>query len=371
MQPSADRDATTDAPTTPPRAINIGIIGFGRIGSEHAGHLASAANCRVVAVADQTPARRELAGAAGRAVHADIDPLLQDPAIEAVLVSTPTSQHFEHARRALEANKHVMIEKPMAMNLGEARWLQQAAVRQKRMLSVFHNRRWDADFLAVKNAVESQVFGRVINVESRLGQWASCVGPAAREWRPNWRNEAAWGGGGLFDWGSHFLDQLWRLFWPDKPVRVFAQLRGNIWSSDCDDFARVVIDFESGAAGMVEVNTTTARPLPRWHIDGAAGSADSPFSLRFDVNAWAQLEFTPASDNGAQIDASRPLRKVQVHALSEVDIWMRFAAACRGEGLPAVSAESVLPTMALLDAARESSRSGVAVAVRDLVQWVY
>ena len=52
--------------------------------------------------------------------------------------------------------------------------------------------------------------------ESRIGQWASCVGPAAREYRPNWRNEGAFGGGGLYDWGSHFVDQLWRLMWPAR-----------------------------------------------------------------------------------------------------------------------------------------------------------
>jgi predicted dehydrogenase len=193
----------------------------------------------------------------------------------------------------------------------------------------------------------------VINVESRLGQWSSCVGPAAREWRPGWRNEAAFGGGGLFDWGSHFIDQLWRLMLPARPVRVFAQLRGNVWTRDCDDFARVVIDFDNGASGgacgLMEVNTTTTRPLPRWHIDGTAGSADSPFSLEFDVDRWAELSFSPA-DGGEEALLPRAAR-----GLSELEIWEQFAGACRGDGEPAVTAQSVLPTMRLLDAARESS----------------
>src|SRR5581483_11155960 len=178
-------------------------------------------------------------------------------------------------------------------------------------------------------------FGRIINVESRLGQWASCVGPAAKEYRPGWRNEAAFGGGGLFDWGSHFIDQLWRLMLPARPVRVFAQLRGNVWTGDCDDFARILIDFDSGGTGLVEINTTTTRPLPRWHIDGTAGSAESPFSLAFDVQKWAELDFTPA-------DSKQPSSRLPLAAggMSEVAIWNCFAAAARGEGGPAVSTES-------------------------------
>src|SRR5439155_20902668 len=125
------------------------------------------------------------------------------------------------------------------------------AEEQGRVLSVFHNRRWDIDFLTVQSAINEGTVGKVINVESRIGQWASCVGPAAIEWRPGWRNEAGFGGGGLYDWGSHFIDQLWRLMLPSRPLRVFAQLRGNVWTSDCDDLARVLIDFYNGAVGMV------------------------------------------------------------------------------------------------------------------------
>jgi predicted dehydrogenase len=345
--------------------LGIGIIGFGRIGAEHAGWISAAGEgLRLVAADDVTPARRQLAAARGLRTYAELDAMLADPSIGAVLVSTPTAMHFEHASRALAAGKHVMVEKPMALDLAQSRELVEAAQRRGLLLSVFHNRRWDLDYLTVKSAIESGAFGRVINVESRLGQFASCVGPAAREYHPSWRNERAFGGGGLYDWGSHFIDQLWRLLWPAKPVRVFAQLRGNVWSQDCDDFARVVIDFDNGVAGLVEINTTTTRPLPRWHIDGTAGSAFSPYSPEFDTGVWASLRFTPARGG----EASRTFPPAAA-GLSEPQIWQRFAAAARGEGEPAVQARGVLPTMALLDAAQESSRTGAAVDVRDAVAW--
>jgi predicted dehydrogenase len=285
--------------------------------------------------------------------------LLEDPAIDAVLVATPTAMHFEHVSLALSAGKHVMVEKPMAMDFPQAQELANTATNVRRVLSVFHNRRWDPDYLAVRAAVASGTLGKLINVESRLGQFASCVGPAAKEYRPGWRNEAAFGGGGLYDWGSHFIDQLWRLLWPARPLRVFAQLRGNVWSSDCDDFARVLIDFDNGAAGLVEINTTTAAPLPRWHLDGINGSISGPHSPEFDTNVWAQLRFTPG-DPSASLTRALPAGE---RRLSEPEIWEQFAAAIRGERPPAVTAASVLPTMQLLDAARRSSREGLLVEI--------
>src|SRR4051794_22974522 len=103
--------------------LRIGIIGFGRIGAEHAAWLSSAQNVRAVAIVDATPARQELARQRGGRVAADVDTLLADPSIDAILVSTPTAMHFDHASRALAAGKHLMVEKPMALDLAESRIL--------------------------------------------------------------------------------------------------------------------------------------------------------------------------------------------------------------------------------------------------------
>jgi scyllo-inositol 2-dehydrogenase (NADP+) len=345
--------------------IGVGIIGFGRIGAEHAGWLGRAKGIEAVAVADGTPARQELARQRGLRVYGTVEELLEDRGVGAVLVATPTAMHFEHAMAALDAGRHVLVEKPMALDLAQSQQMVAAAGERAVVLSVFHNRRWDLDYLTVRQAVESGVLGKLINVESRLGQWSSCVGPAAKEYRPNWRNEAAFGGGGLYDWGSHFVDQMWRLVWPAKPVRVFGQLRGNVWSRECDDFARVCIDFDNGAAGLVEINTTTTRPLPRWHLDGTAGSAQAPYSLGFELKRWAELDFTAAAGGGTR------RFDLATEGLTEVDIWERFGSAVRGKGVLAVDARSALCTMALLDAARQSSREGRAVEVGGMVEWVY
>jgi predicted dehydrogenase len=341
----------------------VGIIGFGRIGAEHADWLSRCESIRPVAAADPSAPRLELARQRGLKLHPTLQSLLEDESIDAVLVATPTSMHFEHAMAALRAGKHVMVEKPMAMDSQQARTMVQTASSAGKTLSVFHNRRWDADYLAVSQALGCGVVGKIFNIESRLGQWASCVGPAAPEYRPGWRNEAAFGGGGLFDWGSHFIDQLWRLMLPARPLRVFAQLRGNVWTNDCDDFARVCIDFDNAAVGLVEINTTTTLPLPRWHIDGSAGSIQSPPSLQFDVNKWSELDFVPADGKSA----SRRLPRAAA-GLNESEIWDRFAAAIAGRGEPAVTAQSVLPTMAILDAAQASNRQGRSIELAPVIE---
>jgi predicted dehydrogenase len=337
--------------------MNVGIVGFGRIGNEHAGWLASANGIQAMAAADPTPARLALAESRGLRAFDRVELMLADTSIDVALISTPTSMHFDHAMLAIRAGKHVMIEKPMALNFEQAQRLAGAAAGSKRVLSVFHNRRWDRDYLTVKSAILSGAFGRIINVESRLGQWSSCVGPAAREWHPSWRNEAEFGGGGLYDWGSHFVDQIWQLMLPAKPIRVFAQLRGNVWTRDCDDFARLCIDFDNDAVAMVEINTTTTRPLPRWHIDGTRGSGDSPFSLSFDTTEWARLSYQDANFGAPRgIPPADP-------GLTEPQIWEQFASECRGDGRAAVSVKSVLATMYLLDAARKSAALGQAVRI--------
>jgi scyllo-inositol 2-dehydrogenase (NADP+) len=339
---------------TPVSELRVGIVGFGRIGAEHAAWIGKAAGLRVAAVADPTPARRELASSRGFKSVEQVEELLGDPAVDVVLISTPTAMHYRQAGAALAAGKHVMVEKPMALDLAESRQLVEQARRAGRVLSVFHNRRWDVDYLTVLQAVRSGIFGKVVNVESRLGQFASCVGPAAKEYRPGWRNEASYGGGGLYDWGSHFVDQIWQLLLPAKPLRVFAQLRGNVWTRDCDDFARVCIDFDDATAAMVEINTTTTAPLPRWHLDGTLGSAQAPHSPEFDTHRWAELDFITADGTRSRVTKAPA-------GLTATAIWERFATAARGQGEPAVTAESVLTTMALLDAARESARLGMTV----------
>ena len=138
---------------------------------------------------------------------------------------------------------------------------------------------------------------------------AAASAPPQKNGGPGWRNEAAFGGGGLYDWGSHFIDQLWQLFESDpgdagsevlrtgvfaRPIRVFAQLRGNVWTKDCDDFAQSRASISTTAAAEWS-RSTQRRPEPiaaLAHRRNATDRHESPFSLEFDTHKWAELTFT-------------------------------------------------------------------------------
>src|SRR6201999_4148404 len=107
---------------------------------------------------------RELAIKRGFAVNQSLEMFLTSPAIEAVLIAVPTSMHFELAIDCLRSGKHVMIEKPIALDFAQAKAIAEEAAAQKKVASVFHNRRWDVDFLTVQQAIQSGMFGRVFNV---------------------------------------------------------------------------------------------------------------------------------------------------------------------------------------------------------------
>ena len=168
----------------PRRRIGVGIIGFGRIGAEHCG-LAGGARA-----AARRGGRRRHARPAGAGPQArlegfpDAEAMLGDDGVQAVLVATPTAMHFEHVMLALSAGRHVLVEKPMALDLAQSRQMTEEAERRGLVLSVFHNRRWDVDYLTRPPGGAGRDVWKVINVESRLGQFSSCVGPAARDTAP-------------------------------------------------------------------------------------------------------------------------------------------------------------------------------------------
>src|SRR5258707_15793744 len=144
-------------------AISIGIIGFGRIGAEHATWLSKCANAKPIAVADATPARQQIAQQRGLKTYSTIPDLLRDDSIDAILVSTPTSMHFEHVQLALNASKHVLVEKPMALDLDQSRRLAEFAVRRKGVLYIFHNLRWHIDNLTRRKIYRENCFYTVKN----------------------------------------------------------------------------------------------------------------------------------------------------------------------------------------------------------------
>jgi predicted dehydrogenase len=193
--------------------IGVGLIGYGLGGRAfHAPYAMSTPGLSLRGIVSRDPAK----------VHADlpearvvpsVDALLDEPNIELVIVSSPDSLHAEHARAALAAGKHVLVDKPFATSLADARALIAASERANRLLTVFHNRRWDADFLTLRWLLAAGTLGDVVSYESRFDRWRPV--PAA-----TWKEARA--GGSWLDLGPHLVDQALLLF--GRPQAISADL---------------------------------------------------------------------------------------------------------------------------------------------------
>ncbi|WP_029421345.1 Gfo/Idh/MocA family oxidoreductase [Alicyclobacillus macrosporangiidus] len=195
-------------------SIGVGLIGFGLAGSVfHAPLIASVPSLRLVAVA--TSRAGEVRARCPEAVVEErADRVIERDDVDVVVVANPHPLHFETARRALEAGKHVVVEKPFTMRAREAEELIRLAEARGRLLTVFHNRRWDGDFLTVKRLVTAGELGEVYTYEAHYDRYRP---QAADRWQ-----ERAGSGGTLFNLGPHLVDQALQLF--GRPQWVWADV---------------------------------------------------------------------------------------------------------------------------------------------------
>lgn len=199
------------------RTIRAGLVGFGHGGSIfHAPFLHVIDGWELTAILQRhgdTAARAY----PGVAIARSMDELLAQPELDLVVISTPPSTHFELARQALEAGKHVVLDKPFVATSDEGRQLIELARARKRVLSVYQNCRWDGDFLTLQQVLDSKELGRVVTLESHNDRY--WLGPR----RKPWQEKTLPGNGILHDLGSHLVDQALVLF--GTPEAIFADVR--------------------------------------------------------------------------------------------------------------------------------------------------
>ena len=207
-------------------SIRVGLIGYGYASKTfHAPLIAGTPGMALAAVSSSDATK----------VHADwptvpvvSEPkhLFNDPNIDLIVIPTPNDTHFPLAKAALEAGKHVVVDKPFTVTLSQARELDALAKSLGRLLSVFHNRRWDSDFLTVKALLSEGTLGEIIFFESHFDRFRPQV-------RNRWREQAGPGSGIWYDLAPHLLDQAVNLFGLPVSMTVdLAQLRPGAQTTD-------------------------------------------------------------------------------------------------------------------------------------------
>jgi scyllo-inositol 2-dehydrogenase (NADP+) len=243
-------------------SIGVGLIGYGASGSIlHAQLIDAEPRLRLRAVVSRRPDR----------VHRDFPELpvvatparlLAEPAVELVVIAAPNAVHFELAKEALLAGRHVVVEKPFVTRVAEADELISLADRQRRVLSVFHNRRWDNDFLTIKQCVRAGMLGRVSTYTARYDRFLPQ--PAS-----GWHGEALPGSGVLYDLGVHLIDQALQLF--GLPRTVFADVGRQRPAARSDDYMHVVLGYEQLRV-ILHAGSLVRSPGPRFEVHGDKGS---------------------------------------------------------------------------------------------------
>ncbi|HEY6330913.1 MAG TPA: oxidoreductase [Blastocatellia bacterium] len=242
--------------------IGVGLIGFGMAARVfHIPIIQSVPGLKLKRIV--TRRRDEVHGQyPGIESDGDATSLVSDNEVQLVVVGTPTNTHFDLARQALAAGKHVVVEKPFTSSSAEADQLIRLASIHNRVLSVFQNRRWDGDFLTVQALLEKEILGRLVEYESHFDRFRN-------QPRHNWRETAIGGGGILFDLGSHLIDQALVLF--GLPLTVRADVTRQRDFGESDDRFEVVLQYPRLIVTL-KSGMLVREPCSRFILHGTEGS---------------------------------------------------------------------------------------------------
>lgn len=189
--------------------------------------------------------------------------LLNDDDIDLVVVNTPNPLHFEMCKQALEAGKHVVIEKPFTNTAEEAEKLIQLAKENNRVLTVFQNRRWDGDFLTVQKVVNSGLLGKLVEFEAHYDRYRNYVE------QNTWKEETAPGSGILYNLGSHMIDQAMVLF--GMPKNITAKLGVQREGGHVQDFYHLILGYDHMQV-VLKSSYLVREQGPRYILHGNLGS---------------------------------------------------------------------------------------------------
>ncbi|MBC8110813.1 MAG: Gfo/Idh/MocA family oxidoreductase [Verrucomicrobia bacterium] len=194
----------------------------------------------------------------------NFEAMIQDPDIELVIINTPTHTHFDMAKSALLANKHVVVEKPFTVHAWQAQELINLAKTQNKILTVFHNRRWDGGAKTVKQIVDKQLLGKLVEFESHFDRFRNFIKP------DSWKEETQAGSGVLYDLGVHLIDEALQLF--GFPEKVTADIKIQRDGSPVIDSFLLLLDYGNHLRVTLKVCYLVREPLPKFILHGTNGS---------------------------------------------------------------------------------------------------
>jgi predicted dehydrogenase len=339
------------------QVIQVALIGYGYAGQTFHAPLILACKNLELSVIISRQGEKILANQkkwpASVRILADVEALWLDDSIDLVVIATPNDTHYALAQAALAAGKHVVVDKPFTLTLAEAQALNQQALAANLTLSVFHNRRWDGDFLTLQMLVREQILGDIVSIRSHFDRFRPQV-------RPRWREQAQAGAGLWYDLGPHLLDQAIELL--GMPQAIFADLAILRTDGVAVDYFEVILYYKT-ARVILHASTLAAAQTPRFTVHGKQGSWVK-WGLDLQENQlknglWPMNEQATESSELSLENANAPETVLtQAFAVQVGDYGAYYAGIAanllHGAANP-VTADSAIKVMALMELATSSA----------------
>lgn len=331
------------------KKIATGLIGFGMGGQVfHGPLLAGDDNFALKAVSGSRFA--EFAGAYPGTAPASSEQIIEDKAIELVVITTPNATHGALTRSALLAGKHVVVDKPFCLSSDEAQRLVELARERGLMLSVFHNRRWDGDFLTLKQLLRDGTLGTMVSLESNFDRYRLAI-------RDSWKETQENGGGLLWDIGAHLIDQAVELL--GVPAGWSGDFRRTRPGAQTPDDVEIRLDYSPALRVTLRAAMVRARPAPRFVVHGLNGSyvkfgkdpQESDLSTGRSLNdpRWGMED--PAHWGSLLLAHADGIEERRLPTLAGAypSFYRQVAAAIRNGTSPPVDPASVVPVIRILE----------------------
>lgn len=246
------------------KKIKAGLLAYGMSGKIfHGPFLAAHEGFDLVAIVERTK-NEAIKDYPQVKIYREVEALLADETIDLVVVNTPNFTHYEYAKAALNAGKHVLVEKPFSVLKAEAEELFSLAFRKGLKVLAYQNRRFDSDFMAVEKIIKSGKLGKLTEAHIRFDRYRNEISPKG------FKEKAVPGAGIFYDLGAHLIDQVIALFGvPSEFSKTYGKYRKN---TEVDDFAHAHLRYDNGLNVFVTANMLVVKPQPAYVFYGEKGT---------------------------------------------------------------------------------------------------
>ncbi|HVJ00226.1 MAG TPA: oxidoreductase [Sphingomonas sp.] len=339
--------------------IRTGLIGYGLAGRAfHAPLIDAVEGLDLVAIGSSRA--DEIARDWPGTRVTDAETIIADPDIDLVVIATPNTTHASIACAAIAAGKHVVIDKPIALDAAEGAVVAALAADRKRVLGVFHNRRWDGDFLTMRQVLDRGTLGEVRLYEARWDRFRPAI-------KPGWREEPGPGSGLLADLGPHLIDQALLLF--GAPQAITADVLAQRDAAQVDDYFELTLDYGPMRA-ILSASTLVAAPRPRFAMHGTGGSL-----VKYGLDpqeAWLRDGRRPADPGYGEddpalyatlTDAAGTTTRVPTERGDYRTFYAGIVRAIEEGAPPPVAPADAIDALRLIEIARQSAAHGRRIAI--------